>query len=78
MNKFCLSCGMPLTGKEGEDYRDNFCKFCSDEKGDLLPRELVQKGIAEWLKMLTPDNSSSDYMKRAEFYINAMPAWTEV
>ncbi len=75
MNKYCISCGMPLSGENGKDYRDNYCIYCSDENGRLYPRELVRKGIAEWLKQLTPDDVSADYAKRAEYYMKAMPVW---
>lgn len=77
MNNFCNSCGMPLSGEDGTDFRGNFCLYCSDENGKLYSRELVQKGIAEWLKQISPENSKADFMKRAESYMQAMPAWAE-
>ena len=77
MNNFCFSCGMPLQGEEGKEYRGNYCKYCSDENGNLYPKEMVQKGISEWLKQWSPEDVSADYMKRAEYYLKAMPAWAE-
>jgi hypothetical protein len=77
MEKYCNSCGMPISGQDGRDFRGSFCNYCSDENGNVYPRELVQKGIADWLKQMTPDNISTDFMKRAEYYLKAMPAWAE-
>ncbi len=74
--QFCHSCAKPLMGEEGKDYRGNYCGFCSDENGDLYPRELVQKGLAEWLKQWAPQGGP-DFMERADNYLKAMPAWVE-
>ena len=77
MEKYCNSCGMPLSGEDGKDYRGDLCNYCSDEGGNLYPRELVQKGIAEWLKQWSPESASADFMERADHYLKAMPAWAE-
>ncbi len=77
MNSFCSSCGMPLAGENGKDYRGDFCLYCSDESGMLYPREIVQKSIADWLKEISDGNNSADFLKRAEYYMKAMPAWAE-
>jgi hypothetical protein len=73
MDKFCLSCGMPLDGKSTMKY----CKYCTDEKGELKSREAVREGVAAWLMMFTPDPNSVDMKARAESYLNAMPAWAK-
>lgn len=75
--KFCHSCGMPLDGKMGKEVVDNFCHFCADESGKLKPREAVQAGIIEWLKMFPAEGSNPNYVKRADSYMKAMPAWAE-
>ncbi|MCP4134577.1 MAG: hypothetical protein GY754_26625 [bacterium] len=74
MSNSCHSCGMPLMG---EQANGNYCQYCSDEKGNLLPREQVRQGIAEWLSGWAPGNSSADFSKRADHYMKAMPAWAE-
>jgi hypothetical protein len=73
MNRFCQSCGMPIpeTGKSA------YCQYCTDDKGKLKPREAVREGIAAWLKQLSPDDGKADFMKRADSYLNAMPAWAK-
>jgi len=76
MNNFCNSCGMPLAGENGKDYRGNYCIYCTDENGKLLPRELIQRGVAEWLKQIA-DGKDGDYNKKAGYYMKAMPAWSE-
>ena len=75
--KFCQSCGMPLDGKMGEEIVENYCHYCADETGKLKPREAVQAGIMEWLKMFAPENSNPNFQKRADSYMKAMPAWAE-
>jgi Putative zinc ribbon domain len=77
MLKFCHSCGMPLDGKMGKETIDNYCHYCADDNGKLKPRETVQNGIIEWLKMFAPEGSNPNYEKRANSYMKAMPAWAE-
>lgn len=73
MNKFCFSCGMPLD----EHATGKYCQYCSNESGELKSRDDVKQGIAGWLMQITPENKNTDYLKRAESYMNAMPAWAE-
>lgn len=70
MADFCYSCGMALMGPEGEKARGNCCQHCSSNQGALLPKEQIQKGIAEWFSGWAPKGGSIDFMK-------AMPAWSE-
>ncbi len=75
--KFCNSCGMPLMDETKHDKEENFCKYCADENGKLQPRETVQAGIADWLKLFAPATKGVDFMNRADFYLKAMPAWAK-
>jgi hypothetical protein len=77
MNNSCYSCGMPLTGEEGAKSRGNYCRYCADEQGNLLPAEQVKQGIAQWLQGWAPQGNKADFGKRAESYMKAMPAWAE-
>lgn len=54
--------------------KGEYCQYCADDQGKLHPRGMVQQGIAQWLEGITPD-VKADYMKRAEYYMMAMPAW---
>lgn len=74
---YCHSCGMPLTGEVAEKARGNYCQYCSDEQGNLYPKEAVKKGIAEFLSSWAPEKEGTDFAKRAEMYMKAMPAWAE-
>ena len=74
---FCRSCGIILDGKIAQDNGNNFCQYCTDEKGNLKPKKIIQSGIAEWLKSYAPKDTKADFMKRAASYMNAMPAWAE-
>lgn len=73
MAEYCNSCGMPI--EKGMQEKRIFCQYCADEKGALHPKEAVQKGIAQWLQSWAPKDDKGDFMKRAEAYMSAMPAW---
>lgn len=77
--KFCQSCGIPLNGQAGkESGLADYCECCVDSATNKLkPREEIQKGIAEWLKMFAPKEGNPDLMKRADHYMKSMPAWAE-
>lgn len=75
--KFCQSCGIILDGNIAKEAKSGFCTWCVDEQGNLKPKEAVQAGVAEWLKSFAPADGKADFMKRAENYLNAMPAWAE-
>jgi hypothetical protein len=71
MNRFCQSCGMPLPDAETVVY----CRYCTDEKGDLKSREEIRGGISAWLEQFSPGGGSVDFNKRADSYMKAMPTW---
>ncbi|MDP1995338.1 MAG: hypothetical protein Q8K40_08855 [Ignavibacteria bacterium] len=75
--KFCHSCGIILDGNIAKEVAPDLCGYCADEKGNLKPKEEVQKGVAEWLKSFAPKEGNPDFMKRAENYMNAMPVWAK-
>ena len=56
---------------------ENYCKYCTDEKGSLKPRDAVQKGIATWFKSWQPNLDDEKANERAVHYMKAMPAWAE-
>lgn len=75
-DKFCQSCGIPLGGEMGMDFRGDYCVHCTDESGKLKEKDEIREGIAQWLAMFTPD-PKADFMQRAAHYMSAMPAWAE-
>lgn len=75
--QFCQSCGMPINEETRNAVSQIYCRYCTNESGDLKPREAVQAGVCEWLKMFAPEPSGVDFMKRADNYLKAMPAWAE-
>jgi hypothetical protein len=78
MNQHCLSCAAPLaTAPEFKGASDQYCKFCSDASGRLLPKEAVQREIAVWLKRWQPGVTEKQALERAALYMKAMPAWAE-
>ena len=75
--KFCHSCGIILDGNFAKEVAPNICGCCAGENGNLKPKEAIQAGVAEWLKSFSPTEGNPDFMKRAENYMNAMPAWAK-
>jgi hypothetical protein len=75
--KFCHSCGIPLNGPVAKEAAPNLCEYCVDENGKLKPKEVVQTGVAEWLKSFSPKEGDPDFMKRADCYMKSMPVWAE-
>ncbi len=77
MEKFCHSCAAPLGIPDFKGPADDYCKYCSDEAGNLKSREEVQNGIAQWLKSWQPGLDDTKAMARAADYMKAMPAWAQ-
>ena len=77
MDKYCLSCGAPLWMDDFKGPAENYCKNCSDEKGQLKSLEEVQMGMAYWLKTWQPNLDDQRAMVRATSYLKAMPAWAD-
>ncbi|MCK4486945.1 MAG: hypothetical protein KAU38_09310 [Desulfobacterales bacterium] len=77
MNKFCHSCAAPLEMPDFKGPAENYCKYCTDEKGNVKSREEVQRGIAEWLKGWQPSLDDEKALARAAHYMKAMPAWAK-
>ena len=75
--KFCHSCTAPLDMPDFKGPAENYCKYCTDESGNLKPRDQIQQGIAQWFKSWQPGLDDGTAMKRAEFFMKAMPAWAD-
>ncbi len=76
-NSYCYSCGSPLEILDLNGTSEHYCEYCMDRDGNLTPRDLVQKGVAEWLKALQSDLDDATAMERANHYLKSMPAWAE-
>jgi len=77
MDKMCYSCAAPLGTADFKGPADNYCKYCTDENGNLKSREEIQKGIAEWFKGWQPNIDDEKALARAALYMKSMPAWAE-
>lgn len=77
MTKFCYSCSAHLDLPEFKGPAEKFCKYCTDEQGNLKSREEIHKGIAEWLRTLQPDIDEETARIRAAYFMKAMPAWAD-
>ena len=54
MEKYCYSCAAPLAIPDFKGLVENYCKYCTDESGNLKPREEIQSGIIQWFKAWQP------------------------
>ena len=77
MDKFCYSCAVPLHMPEFQGKAENYCNHCTDEDGELKPRDKIRASMAEWFKTWQPDLNPEEALKRADHYMRAMPAWAE-
>ena len=77
MDKFCYSCAVPLDLPDFKGPAENYCKYCTDENGNLKPKEEIKKGIAQWFLGWQPNLNEEKANERAENYMKSMPAWAE-
>jgi hypothetical protein len=77
MDKFCFSCAAPLNMAEFKGPAENYCKYCTDDSGNLKAKEEVRQGIVQWFKGWQPELDEQTAAARAELYMKSMPAWAE-
>ncbi len=77
MDKFCHSCAAPLGVPDFKGPAENYCKYCTDDKGQLKSKETIQQGIAQWFKGWQPNLDDKKALQRASSYMKSMPAWAE-
>jgi hypothetical protein len=75
MDKFCHSCAAPLAMPDFQGPAKDYCKYCTDEKGAVKPREAVLVGVAEWFLAWQPGVDRETAHQRAATYLKAMPHW---
>lgn len=76
MSKHCHACAAPLAG-EFKGQSDTYCKYCCDDRGRLKPRAEVHQGIAHWFKSWQPNLDDAAALRRADLYMQSMPAWAD-
>ncbi|HWP31744.1 MAG TPA: zinc ribbon domain-containing protein [Fimbriimonadales bacterium] len=77
MAEHCYSCAAPLNDPNMRGNSDIYCRWCSDEAGNLRSREEVRAGVAHWFSRWQPDLSPEQAQARADHYLRSMPAWAE-
>jgi hypothetical protein len=77
MDKFCHSCAAPLSAPDFKGPAENYCKYCTDDVGNLKSREDIQQGIAQWFKEWQPNLDGQTAADRAALYMKSMPAWAD-
>lgn len=72
----CQSCSASLDDGVHGGVSDRYCRFCSDEQGQLRPREQVQGILARWLQGWQEGLSDTEATQRAASFMRTMPAWS--
>lgn len=75
--RFCHSCTAPLDVPMFQGPSENYCVHCTDETGELHPRDKVQQSIAVWLQEWQPGVTQDQALERARHFMQAMPAWAD-
>ena len=77
MDKFCNTCAAPLNMPDFKGPAEDYCKYCTDESGNLKSRDTIQKGVADWFKSWQPGLDDQKALARAANYMKSMPAWAQ-
>lgn len=77
MQKICYSCSAPLEMPGFKGPAENYCKYCTDDQGNLKPREEIIRGVTEWFKSWHPDVDHEKAAERAKLFLKSMPAWAD-
>lgn len=73
----CESCGMPLERADDyvrQDPKNKYCKYCTDENGNLKSKEKVREGMIQ-LRMKMTGKIRAQVEKEIDEYMKQMPAW---
>jgi hypothetical protein len=73
----CQSCGMPMEAPEDHgagDINNPYCKYCTDEQGNLLPRETVKENIINF-HIKTSGKTREEAEIETDNLMAGMPAW---
>lgn len=73
----CQSCGMPMDKPEdhgGGDVNNPFCKYCTDEQGNLMPREQVRAKMVQFY-IQKQGKTQEEAEKLTDQLMGTMPAW---
>ncbi|MBU0527440.1 zinc ribbon domain-containing protein [Candidatus Micrarchaeota archaeon] len=73
----CESCGMPMEKESdfgGESKDNKYCVHCTNEAGNLLPKETVRKNMINFfMKMKNTDQETAE--RFVDDHMSKMPAW---
>lgn len=58
----------------GGDVNNPFCKYCTDEQGNLLPRETVRQNMIQFF-IQKQGKSQEEAEKAVDQIMSMMPAW---
>jgi hypothetical protein len=70
---YCRSCLAPLD--PGGQTDGDYCRWCGTEDGNLRPRSQVLEIMTDWFLSWQEGIDRKEARRRAECYMQAMPAW---
>lgn len=76
----CASCGMPMENNEDfalSDPKSNYCSYCTDQQGQLLPWDQILKNNASYLKE-SQGLTDPAAQKMALDLLKSQPAWKHI
>jgi hypothetical protein len=76
-SRFCRSCMASLSDPENRGKAEQYCRWCSDDQGRLLSREQAHEVMTDWFMSWQEGISRSEAGRRADLYMQAMPAWND-
>jgi hypothetical protein len=72
----CLSCSASLLDEGHRGASDRYCRVCSDDRGNLKPREDVLDILAEWFESWHGRLDHDEAIRQAGVFMDRMPAWS--
>ena len=78
--KSCSSCGMPIENPKDfslGDTSSDYCRYCTDKSGKLLPYEKILKANADYFKESQGLTNEAAH-KMATDLLKSQPAWKNV
>ncbi|MFW9849167.1 MAG: zinc ribbon domain-containing protein [Candidatus Thorarchaeota archaeon] len=75
----CKSCGMAMTKAEQfsmQNMDSEYCIYCTDEDGKLLPKNVVRKSIIQYW-MHRDGISQEEAEEKIDSFMQNQPAWSE-
>lgn len=74
----CQSCGMPMAQDSdhgGGRLENPYCKYCTDESGNLKTKEEVREGMINFQMQQSPGKTREEVAAEVDQHMSTMPTW---